>query len=234
MRSHVIDVRNANAGGWTMSMMWMLMPGQTWLSAAASFVGMWTVMMVAMMLPSLMPMLRRYRETVARSETTRLGRLTIVVALAYFSVWAGSGAVIFPFGLALAMLEMQQPALARAVPLAMGVTVLIAGALQLTAWKARRLQCCRGTFERKRALAAGHATAWMHGLRLGFQCVSCCAGLTLALLVLGVMDLRVMAAATLAITLERLAPAGLRLARAIGAVLVVTGSYMVAAAIGVA
>ena len=39
-------------GGWTMSMAWMRMPGQTWLGAAASFLGMWVVMMVAMMLPS--------------------------------------------------------------------------------------------------------------------------------------------------------------------------------------
>jgi predicted metal-binding membrane protein len=48
-------------GGWTMSMAWMRMPGQTWSGAAASFLGMWVVMMVAMMLPSLVPMLWRYR-----------------------------------------------------------------------------------------------------------------------------------------------------------------------------
>ena len=30
------------AGGWTMSMAWMRMPGQTWLGAAASFLGMWS------------------------------------------------------------------------------------------------------------------------------------------------------------------------------------------------
>src|SRR6266478_2366089 len=42
-------------GDWTMSMTWMRMPGQTWLGAAASFLGMWVVMMVAMMLPSLVP-----------------------------------------------------------------------------------------------------------------------------------------------------------------------------------
>ena len=49
-------------GGWTMSMAWMRMPGQmcgqTWPGAAASFLGMWVV--PAMMLPSLVPMLRRY------------------------------------------------------------------------------------------------------------------------------------------------------------------------------
>src|SRR5881396_1936198 len=53
-------------GGWTMSMAWMRMPGQTWPGAAASFLGMWVVMMVAMMLPSLGPMLWRYRQAVGR------------------------------------------------------------------------------------------------------------------------------------------------------------------------
>ena len=40
-------------GGWTMSMVWMRMPEQTWSGLAASFLSMWIVMMVAIMLPSL-------------------------------------------------------------------------------------------------------------------------------------------------------------------------------------
>ena len=56
-------------GGWTMSMTWMRMPGQTWPGAAASFLGMWIVMMVAMMLPSLVPMLWRYRKAVDGQAT---------------------------------------------------------------------------------------------------------------------------------------------------------------------
>src|SRR6476661_1500058 len=60
-------------GGWSMSMTWMLMPGQTWLETAASFLGMWVVMMVAMMLPSLVPMLWRYRQGVGRTGEARLG-----------------------------------------------------------------------------------------------------------------------------------------------------------------
>ncbi len=39
----------AMPGGWTMSMAWMRMPEQTWPGAAASFLGMWVVMMAAMM-----------------------------------------------------------------------------------------------------------------------------------------------------------------------------------------
>jgi len=57
-------------------MAWMRMPGQTWPGAAASFLGMWVVMMVAMMLPSLVPMLWRYRQAVGRTGDPRLGRLT--------------------------------------------------------------------------------------------------------------------------------------------------------------
>jgi predicted metal-binding membrane protein len=73
-------------GGWTMSMAWMRMPGQTWLGAATSFLGMWVVMMVAMMMPSLVPMLWRYRQAVGTVET-RLALLTALVGLGYFVVW---------------------------------------------------------------------------------------------------------------------------------------------------
>jgi predicted metal-binding membrane protein len=55
-------------GGWTMSMAWMRMPGQTWPGAAAWFLCMWVVMMVAMMLPSLVPMLWRYRQAVGSTR----------------------------------------------------------------------------------------------------------------------------------------------------------------------
>ena len=55
-------------GGWSMSMAWMRTGEQTWPGVAASFLGMWAVMMMAMMLPSLVPMLGRYREAVGRMD----------------------------------------------------------------------------------------------------------------------------------------------------------------------
>src|ERR1700682_3625390 len=174
-------------GGWTMSMAWMRVPGQTWPGAAASFLGMWVVMMVAMMLPSLVPMLRRYRQVVGRPGETRLGRLTAIVGVGYFFVWTVFGIAAFPLGVALAAVEMQQPALARAVPIAVGVGVLIAGSLQLTAWKARHLACCREAPGRGSTLPAGAGTAWRHGVRLGLHCARCCFGLTAILLGLGVV-----------------------------------------------
>jgi predicted metal-binding membrane protein len=214
-------------GGGTMSMMWMRMPGQTWPGAAVSFVCMWVVMMVAMMLPSLVPMLWRYRQIVARTGDTRIGWLTTLVGGGYFFVWTVFGMAAFPLGVALAAIEMQQPALARAVPIVVGVVVLIAGSLQFTAWKARQLSCCREAPGRGRALAAGVATAWRHGLHLGLQCSRCCGGLMVILLVVGVMDLRTMAVVTAAITIERLAPGGERVAQAIGVVAVGIGLLLI-------
>jgi predicted metal-binding membrane protein len=219
-------------GGWTMAMAWMLMPGQTWPAAAASFLGMWVVMMVAMMLPSLVPMLWRYRQAVGRTGQTRLGRLTALVGVGYFFVWTVFGMAAFPLGVALAAAEMQLPALARAVPIAVGVIVLIAGGLQFTAWKAHHLAYCRDAPACGRTLPADAGTAWRHGLRLGLHCTYCSAGWTAILLVIGVMDLRAMAVVTAAITVERFAPAGERVARAIGAVAVGAGLFLIARAAG--
>ena len=217
-------------GGWTMSMTWMRMPGQSWSGAAASFLGMWLVMMAAMMLPSLVPALARYRRAVGGTGGTRLGRLTALVVAGYFFVWTVFGIAVFPVGVALASMEMQRPALARAVPMAAGLIVLIAGALQFTAWKAHHLACCRESPGRGRTLPPNARTAWRHGLRLGLHCSYCTAGLTAILLAFGVMDLRAMAVVTAAITIERLAPAGERVARVIGVVVVAAGLLLIARA----
>src|SRR5450755_2858678 len=218
-------------GGWTMSMAWMRMPGQTWPGAATSFIGMWIVMMVAMMLPSLIPMLWRYRQAVGRTGETRLGRLTALVAVGYFFVWAVFGMAAFPLGVALAAIEMQLPALARAVPIAIGVVILMAGCLQFTAWKARHLACCREGPGRGRTLPADADTAWGHGLRLGLHCSRCCVGLIAILLAIGVMDLRAMAVVFSAITAQRFAPASMRVAQAIGTVAVGAGMVLIARAV---
>jgi predicted metal-binding membrane protein len=211
-------------GGWTMSMAWMRMPGQTWLGAAASFLAMWVVMMVAMMLPSLVPMLWRYRHAVGTAGTTHLGWLTVLVGAGYFSIWTVFGLSAFPLGVALAEVAMRLPAAARAVPIAVGAVVLIAGLLQFTAWKAHQLDCCRGTPRRGGGLDA--ITAWRYGMRLGLHCCYCCCGLTVSLLVIGVMDLRAMAVTMAAVNVERLA--GERVARTIGAAVMAAGLVLIA------
>jgi predicted metal-binding membrane protein len=216
-------------GGWTMSMAWMRMPGQSWAGAAVSFLGMWIAMMVAMKLPSLVPMLRRYRRAVGARGRGRLGRLTALVGVAYFLVWTAVGLAAFPLGVALATIEMRHPLVASAVPVASGVVVLVAGALQLTAWKARHLACYRRAAGEGAALAGDAATAFKHGVGLALGCVRSCVGLMAILVVLGVMDLGAMALVAAAITVERLA--GLRVARAIGAVAVTAGLLLLAASL---
>src|SRR6267378_5633695 len=188
----------------------MSMSGQPWLGAAASFLAMWVVMMVAMMLPSLVPTLWRYSQA-------GLGPMTALVSVGYFVVWTVFGMAAYPLVVALP----------RATPIAVGVVVLLAGFLQLTAWKARHLACCREAPAGER-----DRTAWQHGLSLGLHCSQCCVGLMATLLVIGVMNVLAMAVVAAAITVERLAPAGERVARAIGAVALAAGLFLIARAAG--
>jgi predicted metal-binding membrane protein len=217
-------------GGWTMSMAWMRMPGQSWPAAATTFLGMWAVMMVAMMMPYLVPALWRYREAVGGTGETRLGLRTTLVGAGYFFVWTSIGLAAYPVGVALAAIAMRHPAVARATPIAAGIVVLLAGALQFTGWKAGRLACCRGSLRSGCALAPTD-TAWRYGLRLGLDCARCCANLMVLLLVLGVMDLGAMAVVAAAITVERLSPSGDRIARALGAVVIAFGVFVILGAL---
>jgi predicted metal-binding membrane protein len=214
-------------GGWTMSMAWMRLPDQTWFGAAASFLGMWMVMMVAMMLPVLVPALRRYAKAVTpldgAADGPSVGRLVAIAGAGYFSVWAGAGLALFPAGATLAAIEMEQPAIARAVPLAIAAVLLIAGAWQFSAGKARALACCGAAPGHGPVASASGRAAWRQGRRLGVQCLRCCGNLMAVLVVVGVMDLATMALVTAAITAERLAPAGRHVARGIGGGLVAAG-----------
>lgn len=218
-------------GGWSMSMAWMRMPGQAWGGAGATFLGMWIVMMAAMMLPSLYPALSSYRRSIRSNEDTSPPALTTLAGAGYFFVWAVLGAAAYPLGVAVAAAEMRSPALARFVPLATGAVLLAAGCVQLTAWKARQLRLCREA-PFGPSVSAGIGSAWKHGLRLGARCAACSAGLMTILLVLGVMDLRVMAAVAAAITAERRASRPERAARVAGALALAAGVFVIARALG--
>src|SRR5215468_11678083 len=106
-------------GGWTMSMMWMRMPGQTWTASAISFQLMWLAMMVAMMLPSALPMfLNTRRAPVSLS----------VMASGYFAVWLAAGVGIYALGVAFAAAAMRWEILSRAVPVLSSAALIAAGA----------------------------------------------------------------------------------------------------------
>jgi predicted metal-binding membrane protein len=213
-------------GGWTMSMTWM--PGQDWSGAALTFLGMWVVMMIAMMMPSLVPMLLRYRQAIGTKWHGPVGWLTVLVGAGYFFVWAVFGIAVFPLGVALARAEMQLPELSRAVPAATGMAVLIAGLLQFTGWKTQQLACCRRAAGCSGEMPVSAGRAWLQGLRFGLHCSQCCFGLIILLLVIGVMDLRMMAVVAAAITAERLAPAAVPVAQITGGVVAGAGLFLIA------
>ncbi len=186
--------------------------------AAAEFLAMWVTMMTAMMLPSLMPMLWRYRRAVA--TTRHLDALTGCVGLGYFAVWSVLGIFAFAAQSFVSDMTLRWPMVA-------GCIVVITGALQFSDWKARHLKCCRAERPCCERLPADFSTAWRCGIRLGVHCAHCCIGLTLSLLAIGLMDVRAMALVTAAISVERLAPDGLRAARFIGGILLVIGAWMI-------
>lgn len=205
----------------------MSMP-QTWYAAAAGYLGMWLAMMVAMMTPSLVPMLSRYRRSVRGADGNHRHGLTALVGVSYFIVWAVLGAAAYAAGAALTAAELRWETVARWLPVAPGAVLLAAGALQLTAWKARQLALCREGSGDGCPRGPGALSAWRHGLRLGVRCSLSCGNLMLALLAIGMMDPMAMAAVTLAITAERLAPAPLRIARAAGVAIVLVGALTIA------
>lgn len=221
-------------GGWSLSMHWLAMCGRNAPAQLAAWLGMWSTMMVVMMLPAVAPNLWRYRCAAVHAGATHLTALTVCVGVGYLLVWIGLGAMISVTGTALAAVLLERPTLARATPLAMGVVLMLAGALQCTAWKARQLAHCRHWPAGVDVLPSHSFRAWRAGLRLGCHCVASCAGPTAILLVGGVIDLRVMAVVTAAIAAERLSFHGDRVARAIGVLALVAGLWRMIVAVNAA
>ena len=218
-------------GGWSMSMMWMPMPGQGWLAAAGMFLAMWLAMMVAMMLPSVLPTIVIYRRVLQLRHEPQIGLATSFMALGYFLVWLAFGAAAFALGVVAASGAMRWEAASRAVPALSGLILIICGLFQFTKWKMSCLRHCRdplhfvathleGVPVRRRC-----AGSWRFGVHHGALCAGCCWGLMLAQLVLGMMNLTLMAVLAAVIALEKLAPRGIWIARAAGAASI-TGGFL--------
>jgi predicted metal-binding membrane protein len=214
------------AGGWSMSTGWTPLCGGSWTAAAAVFLGMWAVMMTAMMLPSLTPVLWLLRESAAKADHARPNMFAALAGLAYLLVWAALGLAVFAGGALLLEAALRWPFVARAVPCAAGLVVIAAGLFQSSRWKLAMLAHCSHVDGQ----GVGTAAALGQGLRLGLVCCASCAGLTALLLVGGVMDLRSMTVIALAITAERLASAGDRVARATGGLMLGAGVIQLARA----
>ena len=222
----------AMPGGWIMPMMWMSMPGQSLAGAALAFLLMWQPMMIAMMLPSSWPTLELYSR-VARHTGQRWPLFnTVLAGVGYFTVWGAFGAIAFAAGFEISRAAMTSPKLSHWIPAAAGASLVLAGIWQLTPLKQSCLKHCREPL-----LFLGHAYkpgvwgGFRVGLHHGAFCAACCWALMLMQMVLGVMNLAVMAGVAVIIATEKLWKRGPLLARLIGTISIVVGMILVARSI---
>jgi predicted metal-binding membrane protein len=217
------------AGGWSMSMAWVPMGHQTPVERAAMFMAMWTVMMVAMMLPSVMPVVIMHRRLLdaraARGEAAAGSNFFLL--LGYFGVWTGFGGVAYLIGTSIAAAAMRNVSFSRAIPAATGVTLAAAGLYQLTSVKQRCLSQCRSPLEffSRRRIHGVVDSLWF-GVDHGWYCAACCWALMAIQLALGVMSLPLMLALAAVIFLEKLWRHGRALAVEVGIAAIMGGALM--------
>jgi predicted metal-binding membrane protein len=107
-----------------------------------------------------------------------------------------------------------------------GALLLLAGAYQLTPYKRTCLESCRSpaAFITRRWKRGVHGGFRM-GMEQGWHCLGCCWALMLLLFVGGVMNLWWIAALTVFVLLEKLAPMGVQGGRLSGLLIVAFGVW---------
>lgn len=201
----------------------LTMPGSSrWSGASALAIWlMWAVMMAAMMLPSALPMALAFA-----SLSRRAGQpaRTAGFVAGYLAVWLvfSVGATAWQWVLQ-ALDWVDAMAVSRSAGLTGGL-LLLAGLYQFSPLKRVCLGRCRTPLgfligEWRAGVGGAFAMGWRHGL----FCVGCCWALMALLFVGGAMNLAWIAALSVAVALEKLAPGGQRLAPVLGLVLIAAG-----------
>ena len=189
---------------------------------------MWMVMMVAMMLPPVMPWILLFASASrTRSASAPPFVRTGLFVGGYLTTWA-----VYCLAAAAVQLVLQQRGLLGAddqktIPLVGAGLLISAGLYQLTPLKSACLRHCRSpiSFFLSR-WRNGPAGAFQMGLRHGLYCVACCWALMALSFALGVMNLLWMAAVTLMLCVEKIAPGGRLLSRVFGLLLTTWGVYL--------
>lgn len=182
---------------------------------APVFLGMWTTMMAAMMLPTIAPIVLLHR-MVLRRRGEGLAP-TVAFAGGYLLVWAAIG--LIPLGLLVGFRSIASGAMWVAP--ASGAVLVIAGAYQFTRWKETCQRACQSplgflmTHDFGRGQAGAARTGFVHGL----YCLGCCWALMAVLFVVGLMNLVWMAAIAAVFLFEKHWRHGLVLSRVVGAAL---------------
>ena len=188
---------------------------------AALFATGWALMVVAMMLPTSIPLVATFAALVRRRPEP--GRLVLLVVVGYVVAWSAFGLGAWLFDRLVHLAVAAVPFLDQHPQLVIGATLLTAGLYQFSALKYRCLDECRsplgfilsrwaGQRPRREALALG--------LAHGAFCVGCCWSLMLVMFGLGLGSLAWMMALGVVMAVEKNAPWGRRVGRPLGAFLV--------------
>lgn len=201
----------------------------TW--SAKSLTGtsaMWLFMMLAMMLPAMVPMVATYaliskNETQGAALVLRVG----VFAAGYFSLWAAFSIAAAVLQTALAQTPWFEMGGTQALPVASGILLIAAGAWQLTPIKDTCLQHCRSPMTFLLAhWKGGLKGAFPLGLHHGAFCVGCCGMIMGLMFVFGAMTVWWMAVLALYFVAEKTLPRAETWGRVIGIVLIGAGLYV--------
>jgi predicted metal-binding membrane protein len=188
---------------------------------------MWVVMMVGMMLPTAAPTLLLYAGVLRKSVPGAPAQLLVAAfATGYLLVWTLFSVVATVLQRLLSETMLLSPMMELQNRTWAGALLVIAGVYQLTPLKSSCLQHCRSPVafisQHWRADTRG---ALRMGLTHGLFCLGCCWALMLLLFVGGVMNLWVIAAITLFVLMEKVAPRGAQGGRLSGVLLIVLGVW---------
>jgi predicted metal-binding membrane protein len=200
----------------------LTMPMSEWSAAnwVAVFV-MWAVMMAAMMLPSMAPMVLCFA---ALSRTRNEGARTLLFVAAYLALWTAFSGAATATQWALQSIGWVSPMIVSTSPVLSGALLFIAGVFQFTPLKHACLRICRSPLGFLMSeWRGGLWGAWRMGIRHGLYCLGCCWALMAMLFVGGVMNLLWVAALSVLVTIEKVAPKGEAIAKALGAVMIGAG-----------
>jgi predicted metal-binding membrane protein len=187
---------------------------------------MWLGMMVAMMFPTIVPLVLAHRLVLQR-RGKGVGP-TVAMVAGYIGVWAVIG--LLPLGAFLWFRDLSADTIdSWWLPALAGVVIIVAGAYQFTAWKARCLRVCQTpfTFVMSHDFDGGARSAARSGVVNGAWCVGCCWALMSVLVVVGLMNLVWMAALALIFLLEKHAVRPGLVTRVVGTGLIVLGLAIV-------
>jgi predicted metal-binding membrane protein len=200
----------------------LAMPMSDWSPANwLAVMVMWAVMMAAMMLPSIAPMVMVFANL--NRKRSEGGRMLVFVA-AYLALWTAFSAAATATQWALQAEGLISPMIVSTSPPLSGALLIIAGVVQFTPLKSVCLSACRSPLGFLMSdWQGGLWGAWRMGLRHGLNCLGCCWALMALLFVGGVMNILWIAALTILVAIEKVAPRGEPIAKALGAVMVGAG-----------